>query len=225
MKRVSVVFTEHEENGLATISELLAILERVKPEVIFLECPPEAFDNYLKGSHAKLEPAAVSRYREVHPVDLIPVDLPTPEAAFFSNYRDLIERMHRTDPMHDQFANRHKQYVNAHGFTYLNSTHCSDLFSKRHEAVLASIDKINDHKLAECYDSWITTNKLRDTAMMTNIANYCRLAQFRRAAFLVGAAHRLSIVELSGVALNAPLAGIQWDFASFLVEPQHDGAA
>src|SRR5687768_13999201 len=98
MKRVSVVFTEHEDNGLANVSGLLEILERIKPEVIFLECPPAAFNDYLKGTHAKLESTAINRYREIHPVELVPVDLPTPEAAFFANHRDLIERIARTGP-------------------------------------------------------------------------------------------------------------------------------
>jgi hypothetical protein len=52
MRRVSVVFTEHAESGLANASGLLAILERIRPEVIFLECPPAAFDNYLNGTRA-----------------------------------------------------------------------------------------------------------------------------------------------------------------------------
>ena len=154
MTRVSVVFTEHEESGLANVSGLLAILERIKPEVIFLECPPAAFDSYLNGTHAKLESSAVNRYRETRPVELIPVDLPTPEAALFTNHRDLIERIARTGPEYDRFASWHRQYVSAHGFAYLNSAHCSDLFSKRHEAILTAIEKLAEPRLAECYDSW-----------------------------------------------------------------------
>lgn len=223
MKRVSVVFTEHEERGLANASGLLAILERINPEVIYLECPPAAFDDYLNGTHAKLEPTAVNRYREIHPVDLIPVDLPTPEAAFFANFRELIDRITRTGPEYDRVASWHIQYVGAYGFAYLNSAHCSDLFTKRHEAVLTAIAQLGDHKLAECYDSWIRTNRLRDTAMMTNIENHCRRASFSRAAFLVGAAHRQSIIDLSGGEPGATSSTIQWDLASFLVEPNLTG--
>src|SRR5438046_10345775 len=98
MKRVSVVFTEHEENGLVNASGLLAILERITPEVIFLECPPAAFDNYLNGTHAKLEPAAVNRYRAIHSVELIPVELPTPDEDFFAKHGDLTGRLERTGP-------------------------------------------------------------------------------------------------------------------------------
>jgi len=40
MKRIAVVGTVHEEKGLANVPGLLAILERIQPELIFLEIPP-----------------------------------------------------------------------------------------------------------------------------------------------------------------------------------------
>jgi len=214
MKRVSVVFTEHEENGLANTSGLLAILERIKPEVIFLECPPAAFVDYLNGTHAKLEPTAASRYRENHRVDLIPVDLPTPDEDFFAKHRDLNRRIERTSPDYRRLVDWHSQNVTAHGFAYLNSKDCSDLFSQLHEAMLAAIEKDVDHRLlAEVYDLWIRTNELRDKGMMKKIENHCRQASFSSAAFLVGAAHRESIINLSRRAPGAASSTIQWDFA------------
>ena len=64
MKHVSVVFIEHEENGHTNISGLLTILERIKPEVIFLEIPSAAFGDHFNGNRSNLESAAVSRYRD-----------------------------------------------------------------------------------------------------------------------------------------------------------------
>ncbi len=223
MKRVSVIFTEHEESGVANASELVAILERINPEVIFLECPPAAFDDYLNGAHAELEATAVNRYRALHPVDLVPVDLPTPEGDFFAAFREVVERVARTGPEYDRIASCHRQYVAAHGFTYLNSAHCSNLFSKHHEAILTAIAKLADRKLADCYDTWIRTNKLRDTAMMMSIENYFRQSSFGRGAFLVGAGHRLSMVDLSGGGQVATSSTIQWDFGSFLMESDSHG--
>lgn len=218
MKRVCVVFTEHEENGLANVSALLAILEHITPEAIFLECPRAAFDDHLNGTRRNLESTAVSRYRANHPVDLIPVDLPTPEADFFTNFHDLIERIARTGPEYDQLARWHRQRVNALGFAYLNSDTCSDLFAKRHEVILASIATLADHKLAGHYESWIETNELRDKAMMKNIEDYCRQASFSSAVFLVGAAHRQSVIHLSRSEPGVGPSPIQWDFAGFLDE-------
>jgi hypothetical protein len=228
MKRVSVVFTEHKENGLANASELVAILERIKPEVIFLECPPAALNDYLKGAHAELEPPAVNRYRALHPVDLVPVDLSTPEGDFFANFREVVERVARTGPEYDRIAGWHRQYVSAYGFAYLNSSYCSDLMSKHHEVILTAIAKLADHKLAESYNTWISTNKLRDTAMITSIENHCRQASFRRGTFLVGAGHRQSLIDLLGGEQGTTSSTVEWEFGNFLMESdsrggRHDG--
>ena len=50
MKRVSLVGTVHKEKGLASASALLAILERIRPEVFFLEASSEASGDYLNDT-------------------------------------------------------------------------------------------------------------------------------------------------------------------------------
>jgi hypothetical protein len=84
MKRVSLVGTVHQEKGLASASALLAILEQIRPEVLFLEAPSDASGDYLDATGKELESAAVSRYREISRVDLVPVDLPIPDAELSS---------------------------------------------------------------------------------------------------------------------------------------------
>ena len=79
MNSVSLVGTVHDELGRANVSELRAILERIRPEVIFLEVPLAAFDDYyVICSRGNLESIAVRRYRDSHQVKLVPVDRPTP---------------------------------------------------------------------------------------------------------------------------------------------------
>jgi hypothetical protein len=220
MKRISVVFTVHEEKGLASISGLLAILERIRPEVIFLEIPAAAFDDQVNGDHGNLESTAVNRYRENHHVDLIPVDLPTPDADFFAKHQHLSRRVERTSADYRRLVDWHSENVSACGFAYLNSKDCSDLFSQLHEAILTGIEKDVDRRLlAEVYDLWIRTNELREKGMMKNIQNHCQQAPFSRAAFLVGAAHRRSIIDLSRREPGAASSVIEWDFAGFLEEP------
>lgn len=219
MNRVSVVGTVHEDNGLANITGLLAVLSRIKPEVIFLEIPSAAFDDHLSGTRSNLESTAVLRYRAIHHVDLVPVDLPTPEDTFFRQNQDLFERIERTSPEYCRLVDWHSQYVRAYGFAYLNSDHCSTLLSQLHEATLATIAELGDRRLAEHYDLWQNTNEVRDKAMMTNIENYCRATSFSIGAFLVGAAHRQSIIDLSRKRPGADSFAIQWDFAGFLEAP------
>jgi hypothetical protein len=216
MKRISVVGTVHDEKGRANTSGLVGILDRINPEVIFLEIPSAALDDHFNGNRGNLESTAVTRYRENHPVELIPVDLPTPDADFFAKQQDLHRRIERTSPDYRRLVDLHSQNVSAYGFAYLNSKDCSDFFSQLHEAMLVAIEKDVDRRLlAEVYDLWIRTNELRDKGMMKNIENHCRQVSFSSAAFLVGAAHRQSIINLS----------IQWDFAGFLETEAHGGAA
>jgi len=220
MKRIAVVGTVHEEKGRANTSGLVGILERIKPEVIFLEIPSAVFDDHFNGDRGNLESTAVSRYRENHRVDLIPVDLPTPDEDFFAKHRDLNRRIERTSPDYRRLVDWHSQNVSAHGFAYLNSKDCSDLFSQVHAAMLAAIEKDVDHRLlAEVYDLWIGTNELRDKGMMKNIENHCRQASFSSAAFLVGAAHRQSILTLSRSEPGAAPSTVLWEFSDFLEEP------
>jgi hypothetical protein len=216
MTRVSVVFTEHEECGALTVSALLAVLEKVDPEVIFLECPPEAFSGWFDHTHHRLERTAVARFRETHSVDLVPVDLPTPDSDFFADFRELIERVARVGPEFDRLASWHRQHVEAHGLAYLNSAHCSDLRSKRHEAMLAAIAGLADPRLAPSYESWLRTNRLRDAEMVANIREHCRLSPRGQAALLVGAAHRQSIIELTSPEPEGDSSQVQWDFGGFL---------
>lgn len=216
MTRVYVVFTEHEERGALTVSGLVEILERIDPEVIFLECPPEAFPRWFDLTYHRLERTAVARFRETHSVDLVPVDLPTPEADFFADFREVIERVSRSGPEYDRLASWHRQYVEEHGLAYLNSAQCSDLRSKRHQAMLAAIAELADPRLAEIYQSWIRTHELRDAEMIANIRKYCRQSPRGRAALLVGAAHRQSMIELTAMESGYGSTQVEWDFGGFM---------
>ena len=218
MTCVSVVATYHGERGLTNASALVTILERIKPEVIFLECPPAAFDSYLNGAYAELEPAAVNRYRENHRVDLIPVDLPTPDEDFFANDARLHTRIEKTSPDYCRLVDWNSQYVSKHGFPYLNSEYCSALFAELHEAMLAAIVQLRDRELAELYELSNRTKERREEEMMKNLERYCTQTSFSSGAFLVGAAHRQSIIDMSRRQPGGDSSTIQWDFARFLEE-------
>src|SRR6266850_2448378 len=111
MKRVWLVGTVHEEQGVATVSELLELLDRLRPEVIFLEIPPSAFEDHVDGSRTNLESIAARRYNALHSVDLVPVDLPTPEDAFFANSQHLYDRIENASPEYRRLLDWHRQHV------------------------------------------------------------------------------------------------------------------
>jgi hypothetical protein len=220
MKHVSVVGTRHEEIGKATVAALVSILERIDPEVIFLEMPPEAFDDYFDGTRTNLELRATSRYCENHQVTLVPVDLPTPEAAFFRKQDDLARELYHLAYDYFQLIESQIQLVSEHGFAYLNSEQCSTLYSDVDKATIKAIDRLGNRGRAEFFESWTRTIQRRDEAMVANIVDYCRQNSFSRGALLVGAAHRQAIEDLSRRPPGGESSAIDWDFSRFLEEPR-----
>jgi hypothetical protein len=204
---------------------LRAILERIQPEVIFLEIPSPAFDDYLAGTRSNLESTAARHYRETHNVVLVPVDLPKPEEDFFRDSRYLYERIEKTSPDYCRLIDWNSQYVSAYGFAYLNSERCSQLWSDIYEAMLTAIEQLDDHRLIGLYELWKNTNELRDKAMLKNIEDYCILRPFENGVFLVGAAHRRSIISKSREGRGAGTPRIGWDFSGFLDGSNREGSA
>jgi len=74
--------------------------------------------------------------------------------------------------------------------------------------MLSTIGRIDDPRLIEIFELWTETIDLRETEMMKNIEEYCRVNTFDRSAFLVGAAHRQPIIDRSRESKS-----VQWDFS------------
>jgi hypothetical protein len=218
MIRVSLVCAVHEESGYASVAELFSILERIQPEVIFLEVPPAAFDDFYQNcSRANLESRAVRQYRAGHHVELVPVDLPTPTEEFFSNFEELRRRISQVSPEYRRLMKWDNDCIREYGFAYLNSERCSELWVRVYEDMVSAIKWMNnDLRLNEIYNSWKETNNLRENAWIENIQKYCAENTCRGGAFLVGAAHRQPIIEKSRAQAAAVPTKIEWEFAGHM---------
>lgn len=213
MKTISLICTQHQENGLANVSELFGILVRLRPEVIFLELPPNAFDQFFTTcTKSNLESIAVRLYREGKNVELIPVDLPEPDDQFFSEYEHLQERIDNESRDSRRLLTWYRNYVHDHGFAYLNSEHCNDMWSQIHSDELTTIQRLGDQSLTRIFDRWKETISLREDEMMRNIHLSSKTMTFAKAVFLVGAAHRQSIIDKALQCTDAPQDNIHWDF-------------
>jgi hypothetical protein len=211
MSCVSLVCTVHEEKGLATVLELRSILERIRPEVIFTEIPPAAFDDFFRNfSRTNLESQAVRQFQENHLADIVPVDLATPDEAFFRNAQILFEWIERRSQGYRRLIDSHSANISAYGFAYLNSEDCSKLWSAVYEEMLSTINHIGDIKHLELYRLWRETIARRDSGMMDNILQYCRSKPFDRGVFLIGAAHRQSVIDKAREQ-SAPHS-VRWEF-------------
>lgn len=196
MNCVSLVFTVHEEIGLANAAELYAILERIRPDVVFLEVPPAAVDDFYKTfKRHNLESNAVRRYQESHQLELVPVDLPTPEREFFENAECMRMRIREASAEYRQLIAQDAAYARRYGFAYLNSEYSSKLCCDIYKEMVSTLQKLDDSKLTEIHASLSEMLELRENAMMKNINEYCRKNTFHMGVFLVGASHRQPFID------------------------------
>lgn len=213
--RISLVSTVHAESGQASVKELLAILERSQPAVIFSEIPASHIDRYKDGTHGTLESISVARYLATHHVDLVAVDLSKPEQQFFDDVEDMFRAVERTSSDYRGLVDRNSDEIKAGGFYYLNSDKCIQAWADIYREVLATIEWTGDRRLAEIFDLWRNTNERRDREMMQNILTYAARHSEVRSMYLVGAAHRQSIID-KAFAAGTTLPRIEWDLGDFL---------
>lgn len=197
MPCVSLIFTIHEEQGSVNADALCGILVRVRPEVIFLEVPPAAFDDfYLSRRRHNLESDAVHFFLKTHPqTKLVPVDLPTPTRDFFEDHEQLCRRVREASREYRQLMKVDWDRQRLYGFAYLNSDYCSQHWSDIRTEMLTAVARIGDPRLREIQQEWDRTNELREIEMLANIQECCTRHHFQKAALLVGAAHRQSLIE------------------------------
>ena len=217
MNSVSLVCTVHEEVGRANSSELHAILAAIRPEVIFLEVPPAAFhDYYVACSQKNLESIAVRQYRDGTQIKLVPVDLPTPDREFFESTGYMRKSVWDVSPEYRRLIRLDSAYLSRYGFAYLNSDHCSKLWSEVYEEMSSTIRRMADSRLVELYELWNAANDSREDEMMKNVLKYCAENTFDKSVFLVGAAHRQRIIDKSRKQSAIDSTKIRWDFPSWV---------
>lgn len=198
MTRVVVVGVEHQERGLATIAALHDILERIGPEVNFLEIPPDNFAAFKYGSRSNLESAAAMKYRQCRQVSLVPVDMATPDEQFFRNFQYLDRRLSRTSATYRSLVDQHSANVAAEGLEYLNGNRCSHAWLNIYVAMEAGIQKLShEPELPGILQAWRDTSFAREAAMLTSIDAYLAHNAFELGVLLIGVAHVSAILERS----------------------------
>jgi hypothetical protein len=209
--RVSLIGTYHEERGAVTVSALLEILERIRPEVVFAETPRTHVDAWRDGSHGTVESIAVARYADTHSVDVVPVDLPKPEDSFFRDYEEVSCAIERTSPEFRRLMDLNTDRTRREGFIYLNSKECIDAWADIYREELETIEYIHNSRLCHIYAQVRDLLDRRDLEMLRNIHAYCASTARNCGAFLVGAAHRKSLIEKLRAAGETANSSIEWD--------------
>ncbi len=125
MRKITLVCREHHERGLCNVAGLYEIINRIRPEVAFLELPRSHMSRFFtEKTDSNLETTAVNRYLEGHEIELVPVDVFDVPERFFERNGQLHRRISANSPEYRKLMDRHYQYVAHYGFEYLNSEHC-----------------------------------------------------------------------------------------------------
>jgi hypothetical protein len=225
MKRVLFVSSIHRETGNATARELTWLLGRLRPDVLFLE--DSSTDRYasLEGSCGTPESAAVVRYRNVHPVELVAVDLHLPTAELKPKFDDLFDRIVNASPRYRELELANLQHTAMGGFAYLNSPTGALLHSEMQREMRTTVEAVARPGLAELYALWVHTNELRELAMINAVEAFAKRASFKKAVLLVGAGHRQSLLEKSRAPRSDGRSSITWEFDWELDEADPNGDA
>ena len=191
MYKITFVSTVHKENGRCNADELCSIIEKVSPEVIFLEALKETYSEYQKGLfssfgvyHKKLEISAIQKYYLNNSVEYIPVLSEGLSDAFNKKY-EIVCQYREMQELLDNFNLLASEY----GFKFLNSNESVNLQQQMRQL---ESQLINNNELEQ---SVILDIDEYENSMMSKIYLYSKNNHFDSAIFMCGVAHRKSIIE------------------------------
>ena len=206
MRRISIVCTCHDEYGKCNMDELHKILCAIKPEVFFEEIRQSDFNAFYKEkSLTSMETLTIAKYLEANHAQQVPVDDVERPESFGRDAFAISDFVVANSDEYKELDNVKNRDEFQYGFEYINSPTFSKLLRKLAEISEETIEKKGDDYLKQSLVVWNEINHKREIAMVNNIYAFCRNHEFNRGVFLVGAAHRNSILtEIEGYIKNEP---------------------
>lgn len=190
MHKITFISTIHEEIGNCNAEELYKIIEKLSPEVIFLEAVAETYseyENYLFSTygeyHKKLEISAIQKYSSNTSFEYVPVCENGLSDAF-----DRKKKIVRENRERQKMIENFKYLAAENGFKFLNSLESINLLEEIRVLESRVLNSSEVDKMEADIDAY-------ENSMIGNIYSYCNNNHFSSAIFMCGAAHRKSIIE------------------------------
>ena len=212
MPEITLVCSAHRENGLCNAAQLLKLLQRLTPDVLFEETS-------LAGRDAawSLEAKAIARYREYRTLHRVPVDRYVVPAKLLAALRAETDRVfdcvEQTSEEYLSLKDENDRNVHMYGFQYLNSPAFAAMAARLSEIEETTISRTCDQRLIRGLEEWRRVTQSREHNMVRNIYDYCRENVFRTAVLLVGAAHKPGIIREIARHAGPEARRIAWKFA------------
>jgi hypothetical protein len=191
MYNVTLISTIHEPNGKCNADELQKIIEKICPEVIFLEALQSCYTRYERLCfsqsgvyHERLEINAIQKYSHNHTFEYIPVlDAGLPE-EFYTKIKIAFKNTE-----HQRLWYNYILLEQEGGFPFLNSEKSIKLQEEMRELEKQILD---NNELCRKTDEGIDAY---ENSMIRNIYSFSKGKSFNTAIFMCGAAHRKSIIK------------------------------
>jgi len=191
MHIITFISTIHAEIGRCNAEELNKIIERLSPEVIFLEALADTYSEYQKHLfttfgvyHNKLELSALQKYSHNTSFEYVPVC----ENALSDNFHRKNEIVCQNRDM-QQLIDNFNSLAAKHGFNFLNSLECINLQQEMRDLERRVLNNSELYKIVE------TDIHAYENQMIRNIYSYSKNKHFNAGIFMCGAAHRKSTIE------------------------------
>ncbi len=200
MKDITIVFTKHKEAGAFRSSVLIGILDSLEPDIIFLEASHDDYQSqFITKSYESLESKALTSFKEKHNIDLIPTG-ESYNTEFLTKTMNEYQQFSRAIDIHSTEFFRAKytemeSKENIEGFAYVNSEQFGENQKELNLEEKTIIERIENPELMKLYEQWNALQREREERMLGEINRYSLGAPFKKATFLIGAAHRNSIVN------------------------------
>ena len=198
MCRITLILTVHNERGICNSNNLYKIIEQIAPNVIFQEISPEGLFAIQTGLHPNgLEGIAINMYSQKYPINLETVDI-DPNKLIDLNTKNNIKRRINTFRQYAEYNELEGQLYflsEQYGFQYLNSEQCVELFEQLYFLENEIVELINNERLSQTHNIFKSVMEMREDEMIKNIYNYTKQSKYNEAIFLIGAAHKKSIIS------------------------------
>ena len=191
MHNITLISTVHKETGNCNAVELCKIIEKISPEVIFLEALDDTYSDYQSSlfslfgvSHEKLEIGAIQILGLTASFEYVPVlDIGLSD-VFERKYNIVCENIELQNLI-DNFTDLAKK----NGFKFLNSV---DSIKLQEEMRVLENGLLGSRELKTSFDKDIDEY---ENSMIRKVYSYCKENHFRTAIFMCGVAHRQSIIR------------------------------
>lgn len=219
MYNITLIGTKHSELGKCNSDELYKIIEFINPEVIFEELPSKSFDIIYNINSLNFPPDVVTeikcvkKYLQKHNIKHIPVDIDL--RCISDNEQNwMFDTFEKYDD-YNKIEYEQSLLTMQYGFNFLNSDKCIDLAEQKKLIIknIIGVD-INKNELSRIYKLFNMQEDIRENAILKNIYDYSKENQYNQAVFLIGSAHKKSLInkiikyeKLSDIKLNWKMFG------------------